>query len=474
MRHDLRLLMADRALVLVIGLFSLLIGYAIYNGARWVQARQQAAHAQIRESEEKLRTLQDELAAREAAHAPPKKLPSFADKPYNKSYNAAVSPHPLAALSIGQGDLQGFHANIGLNTPPYTLFGGSLMDYYEIDNPTNLLAGRFDLAFVIVFVLPLLVFALSYNLLSAEREQGTLALTLAQPVSLNTFVMGKLLLRLAITLALGVGVSLVAILLSGIAKGGGVAPRLVLWVMAVALYASFWFAVAVLVGAQGYSSATTALALAGVWLVLVVVLPAFLNLIVNAVYPAPSRLEHIGKVRAIEDETVRLSNRLLAQYYDDHPELAPEGERDMNNFVLRGYVMRQERQRRIMPEVDRYNEQLARQQTVVNSSRFLSPAIALQETLNAVSGTDRRRHNFFVAQVHKFFEHWVAYFLPRVIKKATLSARDYDQIPRFIFQEEPASLVAKRAAVGLAALFIPTALSLFFALNSLRRYPLVG
>ena len=45
------------------------------------------------------------------------------------------------------------------------------------------MVGRFDLAFVTVYLLPLLVLALSYNVLSEEREQGTLARTLAPTLS---------------------------------------------------------------------------------------------------------------------------------------------------------------------------------------------------------------------------------------------------------------------------------------------------
>ena len=73
----------------------------------------------------------------------------------------------------------------------------------EIENPNRLLAGRFDLAFVIVFLYPLLILTLSYNMLSAEQEQGTLALTLSQPVSLRTLVSGKVLLRALVLLCPG-------------------------------------------------------------------------------------------------------------------------------------------------------------------------------------------------------------------------------------------------------------------------------
>jgi ABC-2 type transport system permease protein len=71
-----------------------------------------------------------------------------------------------------------------------------------------LLSGRFDLAFVILYLYPLLILSLGYNLVSGEKEAGTLALTLSQPVALRTLVAGKVAMRFAFVLALAVALSL--------------------------------------------------------------------------------------------------------------------------------------------------------------------------------------------------------------------------------------------------------------------------
>ena len=77
------------------------------------------------------------------------------------------------------------------------------------------MVGRFDLAFVTVYLLPLLVLALSFNVLSEEREQGTLALTLSQPVSARDVVGAKLAFRALLVVGLAAGVSLLGILATG-------------------------------------------------------------------------------------------------------------------------------------------------------------------------------------------------------------------------------------------------------------------
>ena len=62
-------------------------------------------------------------------------------------------------------------------------------------SPRKLLVGHFDLLFVMVYGYPLLIIALTYNLLATEREEGTLALVLAQPIRLRTLVAAKIALR---------------------------------------------------------------------------------------------------------------------------------------------------------------------------------------------------------------------------------------------------------------------------------------
>src|SRR3546814_3816686 len=74
----------------------------------------------------------------------------------------------------------------------------NMSDNFEIENPLNLMTGTFDISFVVIFLLPVFIIALTYDMLSGEKESGTLALAMTQPVSLRTFMAGKLLSRIAL------------------------------------------------------------------------------------------------------------------------------------------------------------------------------------------------------------------------------------------------------------------------------------
>jgi len=57
------------------------------------------------------------------------------------------------------------------------------------------LIGDFDLKFVILDVLPLLILLMSFDLVATEREDGTLRLILAQAVSFRSLLLTRAVLR---------------------------------------------------------------------------------------------------------------------------------------------------------------------------------------------------------------------------------------------------------------------------------------
>jgi ABC-2 type transport system permease protein len=260
----------------------------------------------------------------------------------------------LVLLSIGQSDLLPSYYRMSTDAREV------LLSASELENPYTLLTGRFDLSFVIIYLYPLLILALTYNLLSSEREQGTLTLTLAQPVALVTLLRAKMLLRAALIVGFAVVVCILGILTARVAVSGETVVRLALWTLVVITYGVFWCSAALAVAAFGRSSATNAMALAGVWLLMVVLLPSAVNLAVTSVYPVPSRVEMIQAVRTASDDATEEGSRVLARYYEDHPELAAGSvEQAMTDFNILRIAVNDEVERRVRPVVAEYDRQLA-------------------------------------------------------------------------------------------------------------------
>ena len=147
-KHEWRLLQADRTLVAVVLLMALLVGYSLYNGSAWVRFQRETLAGAEAEQTERLAKLRQNLEDFEAGRKEPK---GFQDPrsagaiggttaaPY-----VAMPPAPMATLAIGQSDLYPYYFKLNLRSKQAILAND------EIENPTNLLAGRFDLAFVLI------------------------------------------------------------------------------------------------------------------------------------------------------------------------------------------------------------------------------------------------------------------------------------------------------------------------------------
>ena len=230
-----------------------------------------------------------------------------------------------------------------------------------------------------------------------------------------------------------------------------------------------------LVNSFGRTSATNAAVLAGLWLALVVIYPALLNVAATSLYPLPSRLQFIGDARDAENETNREAKNLLAKYMTDHPELAA-GDPEVNakDFQMRYFVQRRELERRALERTARHDAQLALQQRAVERFGFVSPAIVLQDLMDNLAGTSRRRHELFARQVRDFMDDVRDLYAPLIFSKASLQPEDYDRTPRFRFRDETTTEVSRIALFKLLLLIAPALIITGFALQRLRLYPLAG
>ncbi len=472
MKHEWRSLVAARTLWVVLLLFAAIISYGVYNGVSWVRFQETTLEAARQEERNRIARAKAEVATIEQGGKPgsPFSNPRFASVAAGRTgpRYALLPPAPLAGLSVGQSDLYPYYFKVTSQSRQ------SFVTNDEIENPGNLLAGRFDLAFVIIYLYPLLILALSYNLISAEREQGTLQMMMSQPVSLKTFVTGKVGLRALVVLAMAIGFSLTGFALSGANLfEGAVVLRLLLWIAVVAAYGAFWFALAVVVNAFGKNSAANAMALAGAWLFFVLLAPALLNVAVTTLYPVPSRVEMVQATRRATAEATAQGSRLLAKYLEDHPELTSGAAADPNDFYTRSIAVQSETERLIQPVIDHFDRQVMGQQRLVDRFRFLSPAIVTQSALNDIAGTSVARYRHFLSLVDEFHAQWKTYFNPRIVQKALLTPADYDRFPAYAFREEPIDQVAGRVLIGLLGLLLPAGLIGWYGLRAFRRYQLI-
>jgi ABC-2 type transport system permease protein len=462
-RHETRLLRADRALLLTLALLLLPAGYAVLTGRAWLHERA-AAVTGITAQRDALRADQQASLASKPPRTPMEGPPAHLS--YAPRDAAVLPPSTLGGLAMGQADLHPFAAEIRLFASRSTIFTNA-----SLENPAVLSAGRFDLAFVLMSLLPLFLLAFTYNLLSAEREGGTLAMVLSQPVTLRSLIAGKLLVRGAAVLAPAVLIAWGGtILASGRWPAGDDLALFGMLAVAVLAYGLFWLALAAMVTARGASSATNAVALGGSWLLLVVLVPSLLNVVVRTALPPPSRPELANQSRGILVAAELRGEKVLGDLYTLHPEMRPASAGGPMESARQYWAVMKQSEAQVAPVMARFEENLSRQQRLVTACQFLSPAIALQEILNEISGNSTARHRHFRLQAAEHLEKWHELMAPRMFRDVSFRAADYDWIPRYRYREEPLSARIGRVGVSLLAVIIPAVLGGLLAVRRLRRY----
>lgn len=343
----------------------------------------------------------------------------------------AMDPAPLAVIAAGQSDLYSNSVKPTLSSESHSL------RFSELTNPVQLLFGSFDLAFVCVYLLPLLVLALSYNILSEEKEQGIFRLTGSQPISVYGWLTSKVMFRFLLLSVVVITSVIASLLINGISISQSIGDILRIIVIVLA-YILFWFALAVIVNLNGRSSGMNAAALVGAWVIIVLILPAVISQAANSIYPVPSRVNMIHEFRAAQAESTKKNDQIMKEYMSGHPELAPKDSTQANQYSWwLGYFARADVvSAAVQPLVFECNVNIEKQQNWVSKLRFTSPAILLQDAMNDIAGTSTAHYNDFRNQVMSFSQEWRAYFAPRMFGNEKMQASDISSLPAYKYSDE--------------------------------------
>lgn len=438
----------DRANLLVLALLTALCLGAAANGLHQVRQRDAAQQQATAATEQRLARMQREVADIPADRplipqgmdpASPARLANG-----DGTFRVGLPAAPGAALALGTTALLPQAIEVSTRTRHTQAANQALV------NPALASVGEFDLAFVIVVVLPLAVIALAWRLRAHDRELGTWRLIAAVPGAERALLWAGLVLRLGLLLAIAAAAAAWAVF----GHAGFALPAWWAWagfVLLAALYTALWLGLAALLNLLPARSPTLALCLVGLWLLAVYVLPAT----VAASAPAlPSRLATIAALRALDAASRTDGEAMEAGYRAMHPEAMPgDNTPQKGDHRIRLFSTQLAFDLKAQPVVAQVDSAVNAEETRTARLAWLSPALAAQMALEALAGSDRARHHDFMAQVDAYQARWRAYFQPMVLAMRNLRPADYDGIPRFAYRPPadalPPALLRLAAAVAL-------------------------
>ncbi|WP_437316785.1 DUF3526 domain-containing protein [Sorangium sp. So ce385] len=434
-RLELRQLLRARVLLVTAALLLAAGAAAIVDGAARVAAEREviaALEPALRDEERYLRT----------THAPNDDLGLVL---YYLAMPIAHPPNEWTALSTGLRDVHPYSRHLR--------FIGLVPQLYQTDiaNPLKQLAGSFDYGFVLIFLVPLFIIGVSYDVRSRDDDLGTEALVCSQPTRLSRLLAVRLGLRAALVSAVALALFAFAAAWLGLpldARAGAFA-------LASLAYIALWFVLVFLVASLRRSSAWNAIALVGAWMAFCVLLPALVNLAILTASPARGGVElTLAQRQEMNAGWDRPKRATLDPFFARRPEWAgtpvPEDRFSWPWY----YAMHEMGDAHVAREVEAYHGALARRERWTERAALALPPLALQLLLDRMAGTDMATELAFRDSIAAYHEQLKHYFYPLIFNYKGLAAFDIDAVPRHRFPGagQPVHLAALAGLLGMLAL----------------------
>ena len=297
----------------------------------------------------------------------------------------------------------------------------------DVFNPELALPGRFDFAFVLVFLAPLFALVLLHDLTSSEREAGRLPTLEALPGGGRRLFRRRVALRFALLLAavglpFGVGAAI-----------AGVPIGTTLAVLALAAgYLLVWTAIALLVARLRWSSVANAATLAACWIVLVLVLPTLAHVLINRAVPvnegaeiALAQREMVNRAWDIpREETMR-------RFYAGHPQWADSPPLTAAFHYKWYFAFHQVGDESVADRVRSYRAGLERRASLAAAIGWVLPSVGVQALLTRMAETDLVAQLAYQDRIRAYHTRLRAFYYGYLFRDRPFGRADFARAPRF-------------------------------------------
>lgn len=413
--------------IIMLSTIFLLGMYAIYYGhSKITEQHKTIKNVEIIEKEEfekfKKSFYSDHTSVKE------KQLFDIASKPayawYRHGYHAILYPHGLAHMSLGQRDIEPYYYKLTGMSLYYQLFES------ELANPLKLYVGNFDISFVLIYLFPLLIIALTYGLYAEEKENGMLPLLRLQTIGLRKILLIRIAFYYVLILGLGILLSSIAFLVSTAID----VLSIFLWISAILCYLSFWFALMFLLISLKKNSSLTAISAASLWLLFLIVLPAVLNVYANLIYPIDNTaLAEITRRKGLENEDdLNESKAVILEYLQNREDLKGAHSLIDVNIMAKAYAaFTALNDNHHKNEVSDYFAQIRRRQKWISLFKWANPAVNTQAILNEIVETDSEIFQSFYQSIEGFHNDITSFYFDKLFLNKQITNKDYDTLPKF-------------------------------------------
>lgn len=319
----------------------------------------------------------------------------------------------------------------------------------ETVNPELALLGHFDFAFVLVYLVPLVVISLMHDLLTSERESGRLRLIASMPVARSALWLQRAALRFGYVASC----TLLPVLVTGAISGANMAGLAGVTAIALA-YIAFWFGLCLAVSVIARSSAVSAATLLGCFVVLTLVLPTVANALITRAVPVAKGVELMLAQRQEVHQGWDLPKPVtFEKFFKTHPKWSSTPPVHGRFHWKWYYAMHQAGDDAVAPQATLYRQSLVGRESWTRLVGLVLPSVGAQVALHRVANTDLEGQLAYMDQVADFHQRLRHYYYPFLFHERPFGKDAFEALPTF--QPAPESgtfLWSVLLALGLASL----------------------
>ncbi|QRR00852.1 ABC transporter permease [Dyadobacter sandarakinus] len=360
---------------------------------------------------------------------------------YYPFFYTSNPPAPWARFAIGQRDVN-----------PYTLkvkmlaIEGQLYDS-ELNNPLTLLVGNLDTSFIFIFLFPLLIIALLYNVISDEVESGVWKFVRTTTGSIGQTIAGKLLIRYTVVILITLAIFALSVIALQLPLTG---PTFQLMLILLP-YVLFWLLVGTLVVGMGKSSAFNATTLVCVWIFLAILFPGIANIAVNIAVPVPEAAETALRQREGYHKKWDLpKGPTMEKFYAVYPQYRKYPIAKDKYSPGWYYAMQFSGDLESAHSAVKLFEKLHQRQLFSETIGVFNPVITAQQALNKIANTDLASQVRYLESVRTHHRQIREYFYPFIFENVPTSNIDWAGYPAY----KPVGYVAEPLASSVASIAV--------------------
>ncbi|MDD8026556.1 MAG: ABC transporter permease subunit [Acidobacteriota bacterium] len=349
-----------------------------------------------------------------------------------RDYQEQIRLADDASANLSMSDLMGGTVAIKGFRPPALLsvfaqgFENALPLYYEFtqdgatqgesasgDESLVSIQGKFDFVFLVQMVISLIGLLFASDVISGEKEAGTLRAMLSNRLPRDAILVGKITggyLALAVPFLAAFLLSTLVLLLGGFPLFGGDAPaRIAVLALAAALFMLIYYTIGTMVSTVSFKARTSLVAILLIWSAFQLVIPKLGDMLASLIDPIRTEtqvsLETSLLAKTIDTETAKE----LGKQYDLIFGSARKGAADDTASPerkrwdpLKADIEQRARERKareIRAITETYRQERRRQQSLASNLALISPSAAFTRLASDLCGTGELARTKYLAAV---------------------------------------------------------------------------